>query len=365
MLFNKIHFLLTAYFLVSHFAPDLFAQCDSAQSVAEYADSITAPSTHTRYAAGLFFPDPQGKHAIHVPMSHVMPTFKFSLGYPSLESDINIIFSEFRLNGQKIGLKNWCNNQEIIGWDEERLNSHSRTFDFSVHAGDTITFFRQLRYRHHQKSSQQHTKLPYLSLDDIAWSVELKDALTHQRIMQLDSLIIYRNLDEDMQIAFRGLRPLTSKVSASIPATQPIPERVYIQVNMFKHGPSKQQFKRRDYLVAGLLSEHHTAFSPQVSQSQMLSKAYARYDRMFKLSPNPSQGSIYLEVSGAELPKRTKETLMIHIFNSKGELITSQPLYCPASTTQFTYTLVDNGAYFVQISSHDQILFHQQITVAR
>lgn len=362
--------IILSIFLITP-SSSVYGQCDSAESVKEYADSALVGSDGEKRAVSIFFPSPEGQKGLHFSMNQIMPTFKFSITYPSLNSQISLLFNEFTLNGQKIGLKNWCKNQEIVGWDEQTHNAHTRTFDFTVKPDDEISFFRLFRYQFNNRSSHSTPSLQYLAFDDISWSIQLKDAKNNQTLVQLDTLITYRNTDSPKEISFWANRPLASVVSYRIPRGSST-SRVYLQVNIFKSAHSRQQFTRNDYLIAGLLSQKYkfnnfSSIKPDESklsqQSKYLESKQDIISKAIKVMPNPSSGPISIQIDAKLLPKSIQNELTIKIVNTRGDVIVYQSLSQLKDNVSLNYDIKENGVYNIQYASSKQTYFNQQIVV--
>lgn len=71
------------------------------------------------------------------PVSWFAPSYQYAMIYGGT-SRTDFIFTECKKNGELIKLMTW-NHQEIISAPAEVISYNSRTVNFHIHAGDTIS----------------------------------------------------------------------------------------------------------------------------------------------------------------------------------------------------------------------------------
>lgn len=351
----------------------LFAQCDSAQSIKEYADS--AEIGGVKHARAIFFPGAEPKTGTMINMQHVMPVWRFSLSYPSLHSDIVWTFTEFARNGSKLGLKYWCNNQEIAQWQAQQLSAQTRTFDMLLRPGDTISFFRRFLYSVMMNNAK---RVVYAALDDLAWSVVLNDALTHQPLVVLDSLYAGRNVNPSKAMVFRGYHPLVSEVRYRLPDNlfgNDTARYCYVQVNVCKHGSSSALFRRTDFVHAGLLSKQQVPSADGMVNSKPSSKlavyqeqarrAQELYQRAITTRFIPSSGLVQVSLEPSLLNTLPHSEYSIGVYTAQGLMVAHWLVEKPERSVVLEYHAQQSGVYFVTVMANNRTVFHEQVIVKR
>lgn len=103
---------------------------------------------------------------------------------------VRYLVSDVRINGNRIGLKNWCFREAIRNLEADSLSTISRTSTVSYATGDTMSFYREFMW--YNPATQTRTATNFRSKDTLDWVVELIDASDGSRLALIDSVGVLR-----------------------------------------------------------------------------------------------------------------------------------------------------------------------------
>lgn len=113
--------------------------------LATHGAAQTADSSHLPYGIiqdSLAVATIRGSDGTPFPGSWISPAYHYMMTYQPT-SRTEFIFTECKKNGKLINLLPWNYNQ-IISAPAELISYNSRTVNFQVRAGDTISFYREM-----------------------------------------------------------------------------------------------------------------------------------------------------------------------------------------------------------------------------
>lgn len=234
----------------------VFTTCATAQ---------TANPAHViiQGSVGVFNPD-------GFPASWYAPSYQYAMIYGAT-SRTDFIFTECKKNGELIKLMTW-NHRKTISAPAEVISYNSRTVNFQVHAGDTISFFRSMGW-YNPTTSHQDTN-NYYALDTLEMIVHLVSADDGRPLAQLDSIGVLPRTIPGMP-AIYGMRPVLALVSYVVPGALD-GDSVLVGVTLRAEGAGSHNYIRRDEVTLALseslknapVQEYLAAFGPIYSQAQ-------------------------------------------------------------------------------------------------
>lgn len=217
----------------------VFAQCDSLGQVHAVDDTLYAMTSDTTVDRSQF-----------VLANEIAPYFYFDLQKDSAR--LTFAIGEVVHNSHWVYLDHWCKgksyNYDEAGdsarWDytNAQLSAISVTKPFTIHAGDTIGFFREYFWKDH--ISNQFSPSHYVSSDRVILTVELIDAGSGQRIALLDSTWI-DSTTSNRKPCIKAWKPVMARIGYVVPASQQN-VNVRLRANVATSGFENATFMRYD-----------------------------------------------------------------------------------------------------------------------
>lgn len=341
--FHKRNFMLTAMLalVLAFSSPILHAQCDH--------------DAQRRIKESMM----KGEEYIKFTQEQMTPGYWYGITYEKT-CYIRYNIAEFKNNGSKIYLDNWCYNQNRNDRDAVTLTNESRTEIFTVQSNDKISFFREFFW----ETKNGKNKFDYFALDNLSWSVELMDGKTNEVLSVLDAIAIAKSYSQSVPMITKT-QPLGAIVEYVVPEKFD-GKSVYIRVNPRVEGEGGIKLTRSD-LIYRAASEIY--FNPNYFQN--LRDAHAQKQKSnndiaavsfadgnnegFSVSPNPSLGEVNISFKNAS----DQSQLKYSIYNSAGQLIDI------ISAGQNKYMFTQDGAYFVTATINGKNVASQKIIVTR
>lgn len=161
--------------------------------------------------------------------NQLFPYWRFAMTYDSAQVQYEI--TEFERNHSRILLGNWCSGKTIEGEAAELADS-TFTGAFTVYAGDSLSFYRQLLWTAPYDGGPSNGL--YYALDTLDFVVELIDASTGLRLAVLDSIGALREVPSGYP-DFYGTHPVMAVVNYRVPAGLN-GKTVYLRVHPYMRG---------------------------------------------------------------------------------------------------------------------------------
>lgn len=232
-------FVVVALFAVLVFTNTTFAQCDSLGQVHAIDDTLYAMTSDTTVDRSQF-----------VLANEIAPYFYFDLQKDSVR--LTFAIGEIVHNSHWVYLDHWCKgksyNYDEAGdsarWDytNAQLSAISVTKPFTIHAADTIGFFREYFWKDHV--TNQFSPNHYVSNDRVMLSVELVDAASGERIALLDTTWIDTTASS-RQPCIKAWKPVMARIGYVVPSSQATTS-AYIRANVATSGAENATFMRYD-----------------------------------------------------------------------------------------------------------------------
>lgn len=264
--------------------------------------------------------------------------------------------AEFKNNGKKIYLENWCYQQNRNDRSPEELNNESRTETFTVNTNDKIGFFREFFW----ETKNGKNKFDYFAIDNLSWSVELIDATTQEILCVLDAISIEKSYSPSVPIIANS-RPLGATAEYNVPEKF-AGKSVFIRVNPSVIGESGIPLTRSDLLCSALSELYYNPnyfqnLKNAQAQKEVASVSFSENVNTegLSVSPNPSSGEVSLSLKNVD----NNSQLKYSIYNSAGQLIDIIP------TEQNKYMFAQDGIYFVAATVNGKNISNQKVVISK
>lgn len=179
-----------------------------------------------------------------LPASMISPGYRYQMVYPPYSSTYYAV-SECKHNGEVLKLATWVHNRRVHA-PAELLTFNSRTEYFPVVAGDTISFYRGLRWIDPSNNRQDTTNYYSLdTLDMVMHLVRVSDGMP----IQLDSLTVLPQVPAGRPVIY-GERPIMALVRYRVPSIFD-GDSVFIGITVRARGQGAYHWIRRDVITTG------------------------------------------------------------------------------------------------------------------
>lgn len=176
--------------------------------------------------------------------SMISSGYRYQMAYPPYSSTYYAV-SECTHNGELLKLAAWVHNR-LVHAPAELLTFNSRTEYFPVVVGDTVSFYRGLRWIDPSNNRQDTNN--YYSLDTLDMVVHLVRVSDGMPI-QLDSLSVLPKVPAGRPTIY-GERPIMALVRYAVPPMFD-GDSVFIGVTVRARGQGVYHWMRRDVITTG------------------------------------------------------------------------------------------------------------------
>ncbi len=300
-----------------------------------------------------------------LPTSWFAPSYQYAMIYGGT-SRTDFIFTECKKNGELIKLMTW-NRRKTISAPAEVISYNSRTVNFQVHAGDTISFFRSMGW-YNPTTNHQDTN-NYYALDTLEMIVHLVSAGDGRPLAQLDSIGMLPRTVPGMP-AIYGTRPVLALVSYVVPEALD-GDSVLVGVTLRAEGSGPHNYIRRDEITVGLsaslenvpVQEYLAAFGPIYAKRSIdeLMKASGEAGAVLQASTVAgAPRDIRIRFNG---PKGVGQTAVM-VYDESGNLVFSPYISRRGQgESEVTYRATNAGAYFVTLAQNGRIVKTNKIII--
>ncbi len=302
----------------------------------------------------------------------VLPAEWFVAGYKfqmyadsTCETDYHI--TAFKINDHRWWLRNW-KKRRTVNAEADLQSFNSRTIDTVLHAGDVVSFVRDLSWRDPRSGITDTGN--YKSFDTLTFSVELVRAGDSSRIVLIDSIGMMPRITAGAPTIF-GMRPVIALVDWTVP-TSLDGVRAFLRVRARARGSGDYHFTRVEevqvckwrqppdpYYVEYLryLGQDYAA-KPIVSgkESPLESKL---------LMAHTAEARDIVTVDFASAP--SGESTSLAIYDGAGRLL-FYPYSSPASNggrEHITHRFESSGLYFIALLHNNRIVAAKSVAIGR
>lgn len=302
-----------------------------------------------------------------IPPSWVAPSYEYLMSYGAT-CQTEFMFTECKKNGELLKLLSWNYNRKVHA-PAELMSFNSRTTNFLLHAGDTISFYREMKWVN-PGSSRMDTN-NYYALDTLEMITYLVDAANGSPLAQLDSIGVLPRTTPGMPTIY-GARPIIAVVSYVVPQSLD-GDSALVGGTVRARGSGPYHFIRRDGVTGGMSERLKDAWWQ--GYLSVFGSIYAKRSVDELMQASSQEGAI-LKVSNVPGSPRDLRIVFngprdggytaVALYNEAGELV----FYPYSSRTDATesetaYRVMESGAYFVTLAHNGRIVKTQKIIIAR
>lgn len=298
-----------------------------------------------------------------VPAAMFSASYDYEMVYDSI-CHTNYMFTECKRNGSAVNLLHW-EYERVVHAPAEYLTYNSRTADFPVHAGDTISFYRELRW--YDPLGRRQDTNNYYALDTLDFSVHLVRTSDGAPLALLDSIGVLPRLLPGAPDIY-GSRPIMALVEYVVPSAGPA-DSAFVGVSVRARGSGAHDFTRQDLVTIGV--------------SERLKKAYYQdyldiYGRVYG-KRNVDELASVSGARGARLSVRGEgRSIRIGFTPAPDGAWTAVALYDASGNLVFypysgrsaepelnlEHRLSGSGAYFVVLQHGGRVVKTEKITIS-
>ena len=288
-------------------------------------------------------------------------SYQWEMVYDSI-CHVNYLATEVRLNGRIVILQHWKNNR-LVHANDDVLAWNSRTAVFPIRPGDTISFYRELRW-YHPFTNWQDTNTYYAS-DTLEWMAHLVRARDLKPLATIDSTGILPRTTMGAPFIYSAY-PMMAIVQYVVPVDAD-PDSVFIGFGARAGGDGKYFFTRLDNYTFSVSKRLNDPF-----WQRSLVYFDGNYAKRLVLNQESDDTRFTLNagVSGRDIeitcmvPQNVTGRLRLGIYDVSGVLLYS-PAYVPGAVHQITagYHAPDAGVYIIVLFYGDRVVRTTKITV--
>ncbi len=302
-----------------------------------------------------------------IPPSWVSPAYEYLMSYGST-CQTEFIFTECKQNGELLKLLSWNDGRRVHA-PAELMSFNSRTVNFLVRAGDTISFYRDMSWIN--PSNNRMDTNNYYALDTLEMITYLVHADDGRPLAQLDSLGVLPRTTPGMPTIY-GTRPIIALVSYVVPPSLD-GDSVLVEITVRARGAGPHHFMRRDGITVGLSERLKDAWWQSYLAAYGSVYAKRSVDELMQIS-----GEEGIMLNATSVPGSPRDLRII--FNGpKGGGFTAVAIYDEAGSLVFypynsrtdaaqletAYRMSQSGAYFVTLAHNGRVVKTQKIIIAQ
>lgn len=338
----------------------LSAQVEYGSSALPLIDSV--PGLYVDVQDGLMWYRVRGTDT--TPADRISASYQFEMAYDSTNR-VNYMFTECKLNSQRLRLKGWVMNK-LVGGLADLLTDSSRTESFELSTGDSISFYREFRWYNPITHVQDTSN--YYALDTLDYSVELVRVSDGQRLALLDTIGILAQATPGAPV-FYGTHPVMAHIKYAVPSNLN-GDTAFVRIRLNARGDGDYHFMRLSTIT---LSASRSLLDPffidylngfggflsKVAVQRLLQPAgEGEHTHLSVTTMNNRTISIAF---GSEMHSGG---MAISIFNELGELVfTPFSSLVPVKEHTILYQMPRNGVYFVALCKGGAIVRTQKVVV--
>lgn len=300
-------------------------------------------------------------NGIERPDSWFSSSIEFSMLYDSTNV-VNYRFADCKLNGARLPFNDWKRARRINA-NADVLGFNSRTVEFLLTAGDTISFFRDLIW--HDPILNKQTVNGYHAADTLTYAVELINSVDSQRVALLDSLGVMPCPTACIPVVF-GTRPVLALVKYVVP-TSLHGIRAFVRLRPRARGTGEYFFTRSE--------------SPTVGYSEKLNNPmWIEYLQSWsQLLVKPSTGTSPATANGTLRVATVQDAAVITFASSPDARSTAIAVFDVSGNAMFYpysspgavedgavhYRFPQNGVYFVCLITDGHIIATEKVSITK
>ncbi len=298
--------------------------------------------------------------------------YEFTMQYDSTGL-VYYMFTEPWHNGSLLKLRHWELGRSV-NLDEDLLSLNSRTEDFTVHTGDTVSFMRDFRWFH--GITQQQEPNNFFSHDTLTYVVELASAhdsgYYQSRVAVIDSFGVMPCSPPGEPQFFGSGSPAVMDLRTYVVPPTLDGQSVCMRVRVRAHGDGEYFFTRTDNFsvnMSGLLNDpgirsyidymSHPRFWKRGAQPEDISTPAPKILSVHRRSVTDPEVSIRLASGVGPGP------ITVAVYDLQGMLLATLFTGTLDAPKTLTHTFTASGSYFISVSQGNSTLQTETIIITR
>lgn len=300
--------------------------------------------------------------------------YKFTMQYDST-CITEYLFTEPWHNGNALALEHWHLGRSV-NINEDLLSLNSRTEDFTLHAGDTVSFMRDFRWFDARTQRQQLGN--FFSRDTLTYVIELANAhdSTHYqtRAAVIDSFgVLPRETPGSPRFIGSGERA-TMGIRQFVVPTSLNGKQVFMRVRVRARGMGEHHFTRTDDYTVGisrLLNVPDVLASVNYMKSDQFwepagyyknaAEMVTRAAKIMVIEQSISDPTFTIRLAAA--PDLGDITVSLH--DASGAMIGTIFSGLLDDPQEVSYSLPASGTYFINITNGSHTLHTEKIILTK
>jgi len=300
-----------------------------------------------------------------IPPSWVAPSYEYMMSYGAT-CQTEFIFTECRKNGELLKLLSW-NYDRKVNAPAELMSFNSRTANVLLHAGDTISFYREMSWINPTNSRMDTNN--YYALDTLEMIVYLVNAEDGSPMAQLDSIGVLPRTTPGMPTIY-GARPIMAVISYAVPPSFD-GDSALVGITVRARGSGPYHFIRRDGVTGGLSERLKDAWWQGYLNAYGSVYAKRSVDELMQASGREGPVLKVSNVPGA--PRDLRITFSgspdggytaVAFYDEAGALVFyPYSSHADEGRLETAYRVPRSGAYFVALMHNGKIVKTQKIII--
>lgn len=335
-----------------------------------YVSMSAQPLPHTESAYVLIqdslkFPLLQNGRLL--PASWFSPAYMYMMSYQPANHTV-FTFTECRNNGKPLRLLAW-NYNRVVHAPAELMSFNSRTANFRVRSGDTVSFYREMEW--YNPSANRQDTSTYYALDTLEMVTYLVRAQDGRPLAQLDSIGILPRTQPGKPVIY-GTHPIMAVVSYVIPRALD-GDSVLVGVTIRARGSGAHHFMRRDGVTVGMSERLRQAYYQQYLAAIEPLYAKRNIEELMQGSGGTTELLRISRVAGSSRdmriafhPPRDAGEISILIYDEAGRLIASPyNSHIGGDEMEVNYRAPAAGGYFVALVHRGRIVRTEKVLITQ
>lgn len=340
--------------------------CYSPSAHTQVPDIIAHPENYEFVQDGVYVKRIDKSGRIIGPEEKIATAYRFEMIYDST-SRVQYLFTECMCNGMRPRLLAW-RNKHLHCASTTMMTDSSRTENFHIKTGDTVSFFREFKW-YNPETGRQDTN-NFWSPDTLGYAIELVSAATGSRLVLLDSFGVLAQLTPGPP-AFYGTKPIMTTVKYVVPTTIPTTDSVFVRVRLYTNGDGLYLPVRHDEwtigasyaLDIGIWNYYLSLYGGSLSKRSLndFNPASAASSRPSLTVSTIASGSVQIQFSSPS----ASGPVQIVIYDAVGT-----PVFVPFASRGSVdngtalYNFTSSGTYFVTLQRNGAIVDVKKINIA-
>ncbi len=291
-------------------------------------------------------------------------SYTYTMAYDST-SRIHYLFTEPKINTARIPLLHW-KYQRVVNAEASYLSYNSRTANFPIAAGDTVSFYREMWWIN--PTTQRQDPDNFTSLDTLHYSAWLVRAADTQTVALLDSMTIMPSPQPGIPI-IHATQPIMAVVRFIIPSNI-TGDSMFIGIRVGAQGAGQFFFTRRDaYTIGRSRALSEPLYVDYLSRYGNIASKHSVEDLANDQSGQENPALRVIHVSQSEIRiaiSSDASAASLTIYDQQGNAIAYPYLASAREGERFTnFRFITSGVYFVALHQGNHIIASKKLIITK